>query len=61
MAAPPPASAADLIRRAGEAYEQALQAQRQGDWARYGEEIRRLGGVLEELNRNRNAQPAPKQ
>ena len=26
-----------------EAYEQAIQAQRQGDWAKYGEEIKKLG------------------
>ena len=30
-----------------------LQAQRDGDWAQYGEEIRRLGEVLERLNARR--------
>ncbi len=30
-------------------YQSALQAQREGDWARYGEEIRRLGELLERL------------
>jgi uncharacterized membrane protein (UPF0182 family) len=37
---------------AGEArrrYQAALQAQRDIDWARYGEEMRRLGEVLERM------------
>jgi uncharacterized membrane protein (UPF0182 family) len=41
-----------LIQQAGESYEQALQAQRQGDWAKYGEEVRKLGTILEELKRS---------
>jgi uncharacterized membrane protein (UPF0182 family) len=41
-----------LIEQAGESYDRAIQAQRQGDWAKYGEEIKRLGSILEELNRN---------
>jgi uncharacterized membrane protein (UPF0182 family) len=50
----PPAPAgdggvADLSRRASEFYRRALEAQRAGDWARYGEEIQRLGDVLKEL------------
>ena len=43
---------------AGEAqqhYQRALEAQRAGDWARYGEEIRQLGEALKRLN----AQPQP--
>ena len=36
-------------RRGAAAYEAALEAQRSIDWARYGEEIRRLGEVLEQL------------
>ncbi len=39
----------DLARRARELYQRALTAQRAGDWARYGEEINRLGEVLREL------------
>ena len=39
----------DLIRQANEAFEAAAQAQREGNWARYGEEIRRLGEVLKKL------------
>jgi hypothetical protein len=55
-----PATSSDLIRQAGEAYDRAIQAQRQGDWAKYGEEIRKLGSMLEELSRNRNSQPPQK-
>ncbi|HTY62199.1 MAG TPA: UPF0182 family protein [Acidobacteriota bacterium] len=42
----------NLAQQAGEAYEQAIQAQRQGDWAKYGEEIRKLGSIIDELRRN---------
>jgi hypothetical protein len=42
-----------LIRQAGEAYERAIEAQRQGNWARYGEEIKKLGAALEDLSRNK--------
>ncbi len=41
-----------LIQQAGESYERALQAQRQGDWAKYGEEVKKLGTILEELKRS---------
>jgi hypothetical protein len=44
-----------LIQQAGNAYDRAIQAQRQGDWAKYGEEIKRLGSILNELNRARNS------
>jgi len=40
-----------LLKDARDAYERAIQAQRQGDWAKYGEEIKRLGSILENLNR----------
>jgi uncharacterized membrane protein (UPF0182 family) len=30
-----------------------MQAQRDGNWAQYGEEIKRLGDVLERLNARR--------
>ncbi|MDP3725471.1 MAG: hypothetical protein Q8R20_03325, partial [Nanoarchaeota archaeon] len=36
----------ERMRRAAAAYEEALRAQRDGDWARYGEAIRRLGDIL---------------
>ena len=38
----------ERIRRAASAYEEALRAQRDGDWARYGEAIRRLGEILKQ-------------
>ena len=47
-----PASETDsLTARAVEHYRNAMQAQRQGHWARYGDEIRRLGEVLERMRR----------
>jgi uncharacterized protein len=42
---------ADPLQQAKEAYDRAVNAQRQGDWAKYGEEIKRLGGILSDLNR----------
>jgi transposase len=41
------AGADALANRTLEHYRSALRAQRDGDWTRYGEEIRRLGAVLE--------------
>ncbi len=41
----------NLLKQAGEAYEAALRAQRAGDWGRYGEEIRRLGEILNKLRK----------
>jgi uncharacterized membrane protein (UPF0182 family) len=38
-----------LVSQAGDHYRRALQAQRDGDWAQYGEEIEQLGEVLEQL------------
>ena len=52
----PPATGASLealSARAREHYQRALQAQREGDWARYGEEIRRLGEVLDQMGKPR--------
>jgi len=47
----PAPQVSNLLQEARSAYDRAIQAQRQGDWARYGEEIRRLGKILEDLNR----------
>jgi uncharacterized protein len=45
-----PSTAVDeLAVRAREHYQRALQAQREGNWALYGEEIRRLGEALERI------------
>ena len=50
-AAPGPSSVAldRLAADAREAYQRALEAQRAGDWAKYGEEIKRLGELLERM------------
>jgi uncharacterized membrane protein (UPF0182 family) len=55
-AAPAPEAASDattLATRARGHYDRAIQAQREGNWALYGEEIRKLGEVLREMNRQR--------
>ncbi len=44
---------ADLAARAQEQYRRALQAQRNGDWALYGEEIELLGETLERMKGQR--------
>jgi hypothetical protein len=44
-----PADVQSLMAQARQHYERAIQAQREGDWARYGEEIKRLGAVLEQM------------
>jgi uncharacterized membrane protein (UPF0182 family) len=53
-ATPPPAggSAAPLTGLAAEArghYDRAIEAQRAGDWAKYGEELRLLGELLTKM------------
>jgi uncharacterized membrane protein (UPF0182 family) len=48
----PSATALDtqaLIREANQHYQRALQLQRQGDWAGYGEEVKKLGELLNRL------------
>jgi uncharacterized membrane protein (UPF0182 family) len=42
---------ASLAQEARRRYDAAIQAQRDLDWAKYGEEMRRLGEVLEQLGR----------
>ncbi len=41
----------NLIKQAKEHYDQSQQALRDADWARYGEELQRLGEVLEQMAR----------
>ncbi len=52
-AAPPAPGASDeptgLVSQAGDHYRRALRAQRDGDWAQYGQAIEQLGEVLEQL------------
>jgi uncharacterized protein len=38
-----------LASEARAAYDRAIAAQRAGDWAKYGEEIRRLGEILQRM------------
>ena len=47
--APGAAPAAGLTAEAMAAYERAIAAQKAGDWAKYGEEIRRLGEILAKM------------
>jgi uncharacterized membrane protein (UPF0182 family) len=47
--APSPESADELSARAVDHYRRAIEAQRAGNWAQYGEEIKRLGEVLESM------------
>jgi uncharacterized membrane protein (UPF0182 family) len=42
---------AELSEQARQAYDRALAAQRAGDWAKYGEEIRALGEILQKMRR----------
>jgi len=39
----------ELLQQAGQAYGVAISAQREGDWKRYGEEIKRLGEIIDKL------------
>ena len=48
-AAPPTPDVTGLAAQARQHYDRAIQAQRAGDWAKYGEEIRALGQILERL------------
>ena len=48
---PSPESSDELSSRALESYQRAIQAQRDGNWALYGEEIKRLGEALQEMRR----------
>jgi hypothetical protein len=52
-------SAEALAALARQHYERAVEAQRAGDWARYGEELKRLGAVLDQLAKPPAAEPAP--
>ena len=49
----PRSDASALAAEARAHYDRAMKAQREGNWALYGEEIKRLGEVLEKLSRQR--------
>ena len=49
----PEVEAGGLAAEAREHYRRAIEAQRSGDWALYGDEIRKLGEVLERMNSRR--------
>jgi hypothetical protein len=55
----PATSGINLLQQAKESYDRAIQAQRQGEWAKYGDEIRKLGTILEQLSRGGEASTAP--
>ncbi|MBA3297813.1 MAG: UPF0182 family protein, partial [Acidobacteria bacterium] len=48
---PVTADAGPLAAQARSHYQRALQAQRDGNWALYGEEIKKLGDILEKMKR----------
>jgi uncharacterized membrane protein (UPF0182 family) len=50
-------SSSPLAVQAQQAYERAIQAQRSGDWARYGEELQRLGTLLQQMAQQGQPQP----
>lgn len=47
----PAASLQGLSAQAKQHYDRALQAQRNGDWALYGEELKQLGAVIEQMSK----------
>jgi uncharacterized protein len=47
------ATTQSLAAQAMQHYDRALQAQREGDWTRYGEEIKRLGAAIEQISKQR--------
>ncbi len=48
------------MQRADSYYRRAMDAQRAGDWAQYGEQIRLLGQTLAELREAERRQTAPR-
>lgn len=45
------AQTTELLRQAQNLYEEALNAQRQGNWSEYGEKVKELGNILNRLQR----------
>ena len=55
----PPGPASDTVRAAREHYERAIARLKAGDWSGFGKELDALGPLLDELNRQPRATPAP--
>jgi len=53
LPAQPSPTSDSLPAQARQHYDRAIQAQRDGDWARYGEELKRLGAVLEQMQKQK--------
>ena len=53
LAAPPGGDNESLAAQAKQHYDRAIQAQREGDWTRYGEELKQLGAALEQMSKQR--------
>jgi len=51
--APEAGDTGTLVAQARDHYQRAIEAQRRGDWSLYGEEIRKLGEVLERMSSRR--------
>src|SRR5438093_10252574 len=47
----PAGSIQSLVQRANQAYDEAIRAQRQGDWSTYGARLQQLQATLRELER----------
>jgi uncharacterized membrane protein (UPF0182 family) len=47
--APPPSNLQGLASQAKQHYDRAIQAQREGNWTLYGDEIKKLGSVIEQM------------
>ena len=50
-AIPTAADEKSLIQQAQEHYRRAMQAQREGNWGLYGDEIQKLGDVIRQLQK----------
>ncbi len=53
QAAPQRPALNNLASQAMQHYERMTQAQREGDWARYGEELKQLGAVINQMSRQK--------
>lgn len=47
----PPSGDSDQIKKAKDLYDDAINSQKNGDWAKYGEDIKELGKIIDSLNK----------